>query len=97
MIKAGQRIGVKVKQSSRVLGDVMINQFKEDSLCERPNNKLSVLRERLGVYHYRQPISPCSVFGLGNKTFCATLATVITYIVVLVKLKDVGMSTTLSN
>ena len=97
LIKAGQRIGVKVKKSSRTLGEVMINQVKPYCLCDKPNNKLSLLRERLEVYHYRQPISPYSVFGLGTKTFCATIATVITYIVVLVKLKDLGTSNGLSN
>ena len=93
LMKAGQRLGAKIKRSSRALGDVMI--MNQDMLDEKTKNKLSVLRERLEVYRYRQPISPYSVFGLGTKTFCATLATVITYMVCLVKLRDLGSSKTL--
>ena len=71
LMKAGQRLGAKIKRSSRALGDVMI--MNQDILDEKTKNKLSVLRERLEVYRYRQPISPYSVFGLGTKTFCVTL------------------------
>ena len=41
------------------------------------------------MYQYAAPISPYAVFSLNNKTFCATVATIITYIVILIKLRGV--------
>ena len=49
------------------------------------------------MYQYVAPISPYSVFGVNNKTFCATLATVVTYIVILIKLRGLGNSKVASN
>ena len=56
-----------------------------------------MLQRRLEMYQYVAPISPFSVFGLNNKTFCATLATIISYIVVLIKLRGVEIPKTLTN
>ena len=51
--------------------------------------KIYMLQKRLEVYQYISPISPYSAFGLNNKTFCATLATIISYIVIMIKLRGV--------
>ena len=97
LMKSGQRLAINVKQSRRALEDVMINQIKLRGLSEKAIDKLSVLHGRLEVYQYQHPISPYSIFGLSNRTFCGTLATIITYIVVLVKVRGVETSNTLSN
>ena len=49
----------------------------------------TVLRKRLEVYQYLNPISPYAVFGLSNKAFGGTLASIVTYIIVLIKLRGV--------
>ena len=97
LMKSGQQLSIKVKLSRRMLEDVFINEEKVFNLPKKGNDKLSVLRKRLEVYQYLNPISPYAVFGLSNRTFCATLATTITYIVVLIKLRGLESSNTFSN
>ena len=97
LMNSGQKLGVKVKQSRRSLDDFMIKEDKPCNLNERSYDKLSVLRNRLEVYQYLNPISPYSVFGLSKRTFGATLASMVTYIIVLIKLRGVETSKTSSD
>ena len=89
---SGQELSVKVKRSRRTLEDAII----EGNLVCVGNNgqcdKVDILRKRLEVYQYLCPIAPCAVFTLNTKTFCTTLASVITYIVILIKLRGVETS-----
>ena len=72
----------------------MLNQVKLNSMSKKSTDEISLLQRRLEVYNYLHPISPHSIFGLSNRTFCGTLATIITYIVVLVKVRGVETSKT---
>ena len=94
IMESGQRVAIKVKQSRRALEDVLMIKEME-SLASKGNcDKLYVLHKRLEVYQYIVPIAPYTVFTLNNKTFCTTLASVITYIVILIKLRGVETSKT---
>ena len=88
LMSAGQQLSVKIKQSRR--------SFENNIILKEPTQgndgyreKLYMLQKRLEVYQYIAPISPYSAFGLNNKTFCATLATIISYIVIMIKLRGV--------
>ena len=89
---SGQKLSVKVKRSRRTLEDAII----EGNLACVGNNgeydKIDILRKRLEIYQYLCPIAPYAVFTLNTKTFCTTLASVITYIVILIKLRGVETS-----
>ena len=97
LMKSGQQLAVQVKKSRRILDDVMIKEDEPCNINGRSCDKISVLRKRLEVYQYLNPISPYSVFGLSNRTFCATLASMVTYLIVLIKLRGVETSTTSSD
>ena len=88
LMHSGERLWIKVKQSRRVFENRII---LSDSIRIRENNsqKSYVLQKRLDVYQYVSPLSPYAVFGLSIKTFYATLATVISYVVILIKLRGV--------
>ena len=88
VMNSGEQLAAKIKQSRRALEDALINEVSPCSLTENDKYKLSALRRRLEAYQHLYPISPYSVFSLSNKTFCATLATTITYIIVLIKWRD---------
>ena len=92
IMASGQELSVKVKRSRRTLEDAMM----EGNLACIGNNgecdKVDILRKRLEIYQYLCPISPYAVFTLSTKTFCTTLASVITYIVILIKLRGVETS-----
>ena len=92
IMASGQELSVKVKRSRRTLEDAMM----EGNLACVGNNgecdKVDILRKRLEIYQYLCPISPYAVFTLSTKTFCTTLASVITYIVILIKLRGVETS-----
>lgn len=92
LMDSGQQLAVQIKQSRRGLEDLMINQDAPGSLNESSSNKLCVLRKRLEVYQYLNPISPYAVFGLSNRAFCGTLASIVTYIIVLIKLRGIETS-----
>ena len=99
---SGQRLSTKVKQSRRALEDIMIKTDNLYIVNKGESDKVHILRKRLEVYQYLFPIAPYAVFALSNKTFCTTLASVITYIVVLIKLRGVETAkaipeTTLAN
>ena len=96
LMNAGQRLSVKVQQARRTFENKII---LEDSkrINEEYKHKSYLLQKRLEMYQYVAPISPYSVFGVNNKTFCATLATVVTYIVILIKLRGLGNSKVASN
>ena len=91
-MESGQRVAIKVKQSRRVLEDVLMITEMASPSSKGHCDKLYVLHKRLEVYQYIVPIAPYAVFTLNNKTFCTTLASVITYIVILIKLRGVETS-----
>ena len=92
IMASGQRLSVKVKQSRRALEDTMMKKDMSYTVNKGESDKIHILRKRLEVYQYLFPIAPYAVFALSNKTFCTTLASVITYIVVLIKLRGVETS-----
>ena len=92
IMESGQRVAIKVKQSRRALEDIMIKKDILYIVNKGESDKVHILRKRLEVYQYLFPIAPYAVFALSNKTFCTTLASVITYIVVLIKLRGVETS-----
>ena len=92
IMASGQRLSVKVKQSRRALEDTMMKKDMSYIVYKGDSDKVHILRKRLEVYQYLFPIAPYAVFALSNKTFCTTLASVITYIVVLIKLRGVETS-----
>ena len=95
IMASGQRLSVKVKQSRRALEDTMMKKDMSYIVYKGDSDKIHILRKRLEVYQYLFPITPYAVFALSNKTFCTTLASVITYIVVLIKLRGVETSKTI--
>ena len=94
IMDAAQNLGNEIKQAKRVLEEFMIRQDINSSNELRNTNKIFVLRKRLEMYQLFPPISPFSVVSLGHRNFCATLATIITYIVVLIKLRGLETSQT---
>ena len=90
IMKSGQRLGCKMKQSKRVLEDTLLVQGAS-AQHKHPNiHKVLVLQQRLGI---DSPISAYNVLTIGSRTFYATLATVLTYIVILIKLRGSTQST----
>ena len=88
LMNAGQTLSVKVKQARRAFeNNVFIKQYKGAN--DESSTKSYLLHKRLEMYQYAAPISPYAVFSLNKKTFCATVATIITYIVILIKLRGV--------
>ena len=91
IMKSGQTLENKIRNAKRSLDHLLFNvqlaKMKKDEV-----NKLTVLRERLDSYQCLPPIRPYSVFSLNNKTFCATLTTTVTYMVILIRLRSVGTS-----
>ena len=86
LMNCGDKLWRKVKQSRRTLENaIMLND--SIGIKEKDRQKSYVLQKRLDVYQYLPPISPYSAFGLCGKTFSATLATVISYVVILIKLR----------
>ena len=92
IMASGQRLTIKVKQSRRTLEDTMMKKDMSYIAYKGECDKLHILWKRLEVYQYLFPIAPYAVFALSNKTFCTTLASVITYIIVLIKLRGVETS-----
>ena len=74
-----------------ILFDLPLSKLNEEEV-----NKITILRSRLESYQLIPPITPYGIFSLNNRTFVATLATMITYIVVLVKLRGFGDATNIS-
>ena len=91
MMKAGQVLGNTIKESKRTLEELLI-QIPPSKLNEDEINSLTILRNRLETYQYLSPVTPYSIFSLNNRTFYSTMAIMITYMVVLVKLRFVGNS-----
>ena len=94
IMESAQELGNEIKKTKRVLEDVIIRQDSNSSNDMRNINKIFVLRERLESYQLLPPISPFSVVSLGHRTFWATLATILTYIIVLIKLRGLETSKT---
>ena len=92
LMDSGQRLGANVLQSKRALEEYGLN-YERDFMQSRQNaSKLTTLQKRLDMYQLIHPISPYNVFNLSRKTFYSTLGIILTYIVLLIKLKDVTKS-----
>ena len=89
LMDSGQRLGNGVIQSKRALEEYTISQEADLALSRKYANKLTILQKRLDAYQLIHPISPYSVFNLSRKTFYSTLGVILTYIVLLIKLRDV--------
>ena len=88
LMNSGDRLWRKVKQSTRIFENkFIVNDYIE--LKDKTRQKSYVLQKRLDVYQYLPPILPYAIFGLCRKTFFATLATIISYVVILIKLRGV--------
>ena len=94
IMDSAQNLGNEIKKSKRVLEDAILSQDNDSGNEIRNVNKTFVLWKRLEVYQMLPPISPYSVVSLGHRTFWATLASIITYIVVLIKLRGLETSKT---
>lgn len=94
LMNSGQILLNRIKQSKLSLEDTIMSQETPSKMKKDRCNKLFVLRKRLEVYLFLHPIAPYSVFTLSSKTFYATLATILTYIVVLIKLRGSDTSNT---
>ena len=93
LMNSGERLWIKVKQSKRIFENrIILNELIRIQDSDR--QKSYVLQKRLDVYQYVPPISPYAAFGLNNNTFYATLATVISYVVILIKLRGVDATNT---
>ena len=92
LMNSGEILKDRIKQSKKALEDIIMSQKASCEVTEETRNTFSILRKRLDVYLFLYPIAPYSVFTLSNKTFCATIATIITYIIVLLKLKSMETS-----
>ena len=92
LMNSGQVLGNRIKQSRMVLDDNIISHGMSSNLGEGCSNKFSILKKRLEMYQFLHPITPYTVLSLSSRTFCGTLATVLTYIIVLIKLNGMGAS-----
>ena len=92
IMASGQALSIKVKRSKRTLEDAIIEGNPASVGNSGECDEVYILRKRLEVYQYLCPIAPYAVFTLNTKTFCTTLASVITYIVILIKLRGVETS-----
>ena len=88
LTESGQRLGTSINQSKRALEEHTLANESSFVLTTHYSSKLKVLQKRLDTYQLVHPISPYSMYNLSRKTFYSTLALIITYIVVLIKLRD---------
>ena len=93
LMKSGQILGNTIQRARKLLEDILF-QLPISNANAELRNKIHILKDRFEKYQHHAPITPYFTFSLSNRTFCATLATIITYIVVLIKLR--GEKTTLS-
>ena len=91
LMKSGQRLGREITESKRALEE-LLSQIPQSKINEKEQNRMTLLKNRLDIYQFLPPITPYSVFSLNNRTFYATLATMITYMVALLKLRGTGNS-----
>jgi len=89
LMRSGQMLSNTIKESRISLEEILIEN-PPSTMKEEEVNKITTLRSRLECFQLTPPITPYGIFSLNNKTFFATLATMITYIVVLVKLRGFG-------
>ena len=88
LMDSGQRLGTSINQSKRALEEYTLANESVFVLTTHYWSKLKILQKRLDTYQLVHPISPYSMYNLSRKTFYSTLALIITYIVVLIKLRD---------
>ena len=96
LMNAGQQLSLTVKQARRTFESKVILE-ESKGLNEESKNKSQLLQKRLEMYQYVAPISPYAVFGINYKAFFATLATIVSYIVILIKLRGVENSKATTN
>ena len=91
LMSSGEFLANKIKQSKRVLEEVGIFQEISSENCKHQTyyKTYYVLQQRLNIDH---PIAPFSIFTTNNKTFVVTITTIITYIVILIKLRGTETS-----
>ena len=89
LMNSGQGLGNKIKESRRTLQDLVI-AIPHSKINHFELSKISILINRLETYQLFPPITPYSVLSLNNKTFYATIATMITYMVILIKIRGVA-------
>ena len=89
LMRSGQVLTNTIKESRISLEETLIDN-PPSTMKEEEISKITILRSRLECYQLTPPITPYGIFSLNNKTFFATLATMITYIVVLIKLRGFG-------
>ena len=92
LMGSGQRLGTSVIQAKRALEEYTLTYEAKFMLSRQYTSKLSTLQKRLDVYQVIHPITPYSVFNLSRKTYYSTLGIILTYIVLLIKLRDVPQS-----
>ena len=92
LMSSGQNLGNSVVESSRILEKYTTVYKSALPLTQWYSNKLMHLQKRLDVYQYVHPISPYSIFDLNMKTFCSTLAAILTYITILMKVSQFQIS-----
>ena len=93
IMKSGQQLGVRIKQSKRAFEDYCLAQGGSTQLKYQSSNIFFVLQQRLGI---DCPIAPFYLFNVNSRTFFATLATVVTYLVILIKLRGAATSDSVS-
>ena len=89
LMRSGQVLSNIIKESRISLEEALIEN-PPSKMKDEDVNKINILRSRLESYQLTPPITPYGIFSLNNKTFFATLATMITYMVVLIKLRGFG-------
>ena len=94
IMDAGQRLSCTISKSRRAFENYVIGNENNEV---QNGGKQKLLQKRLQVYQYLSPISPYTVFGLNNKTFYATIATIVSYIVILIKLRGMDVPATSIN
>ena len=93
IMKSGQQLGVSIKQSKRALEDYCLAQGDSTQFKYPISNTFFVLQQRLGIDF---PIAPFYLFNVNSRTFFATLATVVTYLVILKKLRGAETSNSIA-
>ena len=86
MMKSGQILTCAIKSSSEKIEDILI-RVPVSKPYKDIRNRTTILKNKLGTYQSVPPITAYSVISLNNKTFFGTLATMITYMVILMKLR----------
>ena len=96
-MNSGQSLSDTIKKSRIVFEDAFLSPATlMDNLGLQNYYKMKLLQSRLSS---ESLIAPFSVFTISNRTLLATVATIVSYIVILIKLRGVEepSNTTLKN